>query len=152
MQYAAGGPGCLNVLSKSPRKQESLCFQCHGVNGLANTPLAKSMKAPKLAGQFTDGNYADGIKLVQQGFGVMPAYEMIIDKHDTKRILIYLGGLDAETGIDPRVKLETEDESTKEKKKDLKMDKEQSKGNTKGGKSKVVPKIMPKRSTSKEKQ
>ena len=45
----------------------------------------------------------------------MPAYEMVIDKHDTKRILIYLSGLDAETGIDPRVKSE-EDESTKETK------------------------------------
>ena len=96
---------------------DDLCFQCHGVNGLADTPLAKSMNAPKLAGQFSDGDYAEGIKLVQQGVGTMPAYEMIIDKHDTKRILIYLGGLDSETGIDPRVKSE-EDEESKKKSKD----------------------------------
>ena len=96
---------------------DDLCFQCHGVNGLADTPLAKSMNAPKLAGQFSDGDYAEGIKLVQQGVGTMPAYEMIIDKHDTKRILIYLGGLDSETGIDPRVKSE-EDEQPKKKSKD----------------------------------
>ena len=73
---------------------DDLCFQCHGVNGLADTPLAASTNAPKLAGQFSDGEYAEGIKVVQQGVGTMPAYEMIIDKHDTKRILIYLGGLD----------------------------------------------------------
>ena len=95
---------------------DDLCFQCHGVNGLADTPLAKSMNAPKLAGQFSDGDYAEGIKLVQQGVGTMPAYEMIIDKHDTKRILIYLGGLDSETGIDPRVKSEEDEQPKKESK------------------------------------
>ena len=96
---------------------DDLCFQCHGVNGMADTPLAKSTSSPKLAGQFLDGNYAEGIKVVQQGVGVMPAYEMIIDKHDTKRILIYLSGLDAETGLDPRVKPE-EEEDPKEKSKE----------------------------------
>ena len=97
---------------------DDLCFQCHGANGLADTPLAKSTHAPKLAGQFSDGEYAEGIKLVQQGVGVMPAYEMIIDKHDTKRILIYLSGLDPDTGIDPRVKAEEGDEEPKKKSKE----------------------------------
>ena len=96
---------------------DDLCFQCHGPNGLADTPLAKSTNAPKLAGQFSDGEYAEGIKLVQHGIGTMPAYEMLIDKHDIKRILIYLGGLDSETGIDPRVKSE-EDENPKKKSKE----------------------------------
>ena len=96
---------------------DDLCFQCHGANGLAETSLAKSTNAPKLAGHFADGEYADGIKLVQQGVGVMPSYEMIIDKHDTKRILIYLSGLDPETGIDPRVKPEEDDEEPKNRSK-----------------------------------
>ena len=99
---------------------DDLCFQCHGVNGLADTPLAKSMNAPKLAGQYSDGEYAEGIKLVQQGIGTMPAYEMVIDKHDTKRILIYLGGLDPETGIDPRVKSEEQEEPKKQSKDNIK--------------------------------
>ena len=94
---------------------DDLCFQCHGVNGLADTPLAKSTNAPKLAGQFSDGEYTKAIQLVQQGIGTMPAYEMIIDKHDTKRILIYLSGLDPETGIDPRVKPEETDEEPPKK-------------------------------------
>ena len=88
---------------------------------LADTPLAKSTSAPKLAGQFSDGEYAEGIKVVQQGVGTMPAYEMIIDKHDTKRILIYLGGLDPETGIDPRVKSEEDEKSEKKSKEGSKM-------------------------------
>ena len=90
---------------------DDLCFQCHGTVGLADTPLALTMNAPALAGQFTTEEYAAGIKLVQEGKGLMPSYEMVIDKHDTKRILIYLGGLDPETGIDPRIKEETEEEA-----------------------------------------
>jgi hypothetical protein len=95
---------------------DDLCFQCHGTVGLADTPLAQSMNAPMLAGQFTTGDYAADIKLVQEGKGLMPAYEMVIDKHDTKRILIYLGGLDPETGIDPRIKEEPEEDSSDSKK------------------------------------
>jgi mono/diheme cytochrome c family protein len=83
---------------------DDLCFQCHGANGLANTPLAKSTGAPALAGKFSDDNYSAGIAIIQEGKVGMPAYEMVIDKHDSKRILIYLGGLDPETGMDPRVK------------------------------------------------
>jgi len=93
---------------------DDLCFQCHGTVGLADTPLAVSMNAPKLAGQFTTGEYAADIKLVQEGKGLMPSYEMVIDKHDTKRILIYLGGLDPETGIDPRIKEEINEETEEE--------------------------------------
>lgn len=128
---------------------DDLCFQCHGVNGLADTALAASTNAPKLAGQFADGNYADGVKIVQQGIGVMPAYEMVIDKHDSKRILIYLSGLDAETGIDPRVK--SEDESPKENKKDLGTEKPSSEEKSKGGKTKRVPKISPKKPAAEKK-
>jgi len=95
---------------------DDLCFQCHGVNGLADTPLATSTKAPKLAGQFSEETYAAGIAVVQQGKGGMPAYEMVIDKHDSKRILIYLGGLDPETGVDPRIK-EKEDDASKQESK-----------------------------------
>lgn len=118
---------------------DDLCFQCHGVNGLADTPLAKSMNAPKLAGQFSDGEYAEGIKLVQQGIGTMPAYEMVIDKHDTKRILIYLGGLDPETGIDPRVKSEEE------------TPKKQSKDNIKGKPKESVQTDAPKKASETKK-
>jgi hypothetical protein len=108
---------------------DDLCFQCHGTVGLADTPLAVSMNAPKLAGQFTTGEYAADIKLVQEGKGLMPSYEMVIDKHDTKRILIYLGGLDPETGIDPRIKEETEEskeDSTESKKPSNKIQKSSS--------------------------
>ena len=124
---------------------DDLCFQCHGVNGLADTPLADSTKAPKLAGEFSDGNYADGIKIVQQGMGLMPAYEMVIDKHDTKRILIYLSGLDAVTGIDPRVKPEIE-ESTKEANGvNSESEEPSSKEKTNDSKGLPKPKVLPKK-------
>ncbi len=96
---------------------DDLCFQCHGTAGLADNELAKTMNVQPLAGQF-DGEYAEAIALVQQGKGLMPAYEMVIDKHDTKRILIYLGGLDPKTGVDPRVQEDVEESegSSKEQK------------------------------------
>ena len=86
---------------------DDLCFQCHGQSGLADTALAKTMGAPALAGVFQEKDYAKQIALIQEGRGVMPSYEMVIDKHDSKRILIYLSGLDPQTGDDPRVKTET---------------------------------------------
>lgn len=86
---------------------EDLCFQCHGTAGLADNELAKTMNVSPLAGKF-DGEYAQAIALVQEGKGLMPAYEMVIDKHDTKRILIYLDGLDPETGVDPRIQEEVD--------------------------------------------
>ena len=81
---------------------DTMCFQCHGELALAESPLAKSTNAPALAGVIPKEDYAETIKLIQIGKGMMPAYEMLLDKHDTKRILIYLSRLDPETGLDPK--------------------------------------------------
>lgn len=81
---------------------DTMCFQCHGEIALAESPLAKSTNAPALAGVIPKEDYAETIKLIQTGKGMMPAYEMLLDKHDTKRILIYLSRLDPETGLDPK--------------------------------------------------
>ena len=88
---------------------DELCFHCHGVLGIGDSALAKSVNAPALAGRIDESKYKENIELIQQGIGLMPSYEMVIDKHDTKRILIYLSGLDPETGIDPRIKEEKEE-------------------------------------------
>ena len=100
---------------------DDLCFQCHGATGLADSPMAQSTKSPALAGAIDEPNFPEAIKLIQEGNGLMPAYEMVIDKHDTKRILIYLSRLDSETGLDPNQKKVPDANDTKEEsKKDVK--------------------------------
>lgn len=87
---------------------DDLCFQCHGANGLADNPMAQSTRAPALAGKIQSEDFPEAISLIQSGKGLMPAYEMVVDKHDTKRILIYLSRLDPETGLDPNLKESSE--------------------------------------------
>ena len=132
---------------------EDLCFQCHGTAGLADNELAKTMNVSPLAGKF-DGEYAQAIALVQEGKGLMPAYEMVIDKHDTKRILIYLGGLDPETGVDPRIQEEvdkSEDSSNDENPENLekveKVENTESKEGTKQSKPVRTPNTPSSKST-----
>lgn len=83
---------------------DDLCFQCHGATGLADSPMAQSTKSPALAGVIDETEFPKAISVIQEGKGLMPAYEMVIDKHDSKRILIYLARLDATTGLDPKAK------------------------------------------------
>ena len=96
---------------------DEMCFQCHGEFALAENQLSKSTNSPALAGVILKEDYAKAVKLIQAGKGMMPAYEMLLDKHDSKRILIYLSRLDPETGLDPKPEdyetaEETEDEDT----------------------------------------
>lgn len=93
---------------------DDLCFQCHGATGLADSSMALSTQSPALAGVIEESKFPDAIKLIQEGKGLMPAYEMVIDKHDTKRILIYLSRLDPETGLDPDQKTASDTDDTKE--------------------------------------
>ena len=78
---------------------EQYCAACHGERALGDGPLAKSIsKVPPLAGRFQHDSYPEMIELIQGGRNQMPAYEQLIDRTDSKRILIYLRRLDPETG------------------------------------------------------
>lgn len=96
---------------------DDLCFQCHGELALAENQMAKATGTPPLAGTIPKEEYKEAIKIIQEGKGMMPGYEMTIDKHDAKRILIYLSRLDPETGLDPNPKdYEDQEEKDKEEK------------------------------------
>ena len=99
-------------LPKDPvRGQElydELCFQCHGAKALGENPVGIAMKAPPLAGQISKEDYDRAIVIIQEGQGMMPAYEMLIDKHDSKKILMYLSQLDPVTGENPLAEPEEE--------------------------------------------
>ena len=92
---------------------DDLCFQCHGELALAENDMAKATGTPALAGKIPPEKYEQYVKIIQEGKGLMPAYEMTIDKHDSKRILMYLYRLDSETGLDPDPK-DYEDQKEKD--------------------------------------
>ena len=68
---------------------KELCWQCHGTLGKGDGPLAKVVSAPALAGIAKDKQklYID---IIQNGKGRMPAYSEVIDRHDSRRILLWL--------------------------------------------------------------
>lgn len=76
-----------------------LCWQCHGKKGLGNGPQSKAVKAPALAG-VARKRFSQLVQVIQNGKGLMPAYEQVIDRHDSKRILQWLTRLDSKTGVD----------------------------------------------------
>ena len=70
---------------------KELCWQCHGAKGQGDGPLAASLKGgvPMIAGENTL-EQKSRIDIIQQGKGRMPAYEQLIDRHDSRRILLWL--------------------------------------------------------------
>lgn len=77
------------------------CWQCHGVNALGDGPLAAALSSPPLAGRIASEDFPDSVDLIQSGKGSMPAYSQVLNRHDTRRILVWLATLDPETGINP---------------------------------------------------
>ena len=68
---------------------KELCWQCHGSLGKADGPLSKVVSAPALAG-VTKEKEKLHIDIIQNGKGRMPAYSEVIDRHDSRRILLWL--------------------------------------------------------------
>lgn len=70
---------------------KDLCWQCHGIAGQGDGPLAKSLLStvPVISGA-SSYKEKDRIDIIQKGKGSMPAYEQLIDRHDSKRILQWL--------------------------------------------------------------
>ena len=69
---------------------KELCWQCHGKTAQGDGPLSAQFAAPPLKGTVTVDNVDELVEIIQWGKGKMPAYEQLIDKHDTKRILKWL--------------------------------------------------------------
>ena len=68
---------------------KELCWQCHGSLGKGDGPLSKLVSAPALAGiaKEKESLYID---IIQNGKDRMPAYSEVIDRHDSRRILMWL--------------------------------------------------------------
>ncbi|MEC7985525.1 MAG: cytochrome c [Myxococcota bacterium] len=107
-----------------------LCWQCHGAKALGDGPLADKLhtKPPPLAGVIPKGKYRENIDIIQRGIGSMPAYEQLIDRHDSKRILQFLSGLDPKTGLGaPSEEKQKDSTDTKDEKKVVDTDKKRKK-------------------------
>ena len=99
---------------------KELCWQCHGKKALGDGPQSKLLRAPALAGVVKKQQFPQLVQLIQSGKGLMPAYEQVIDRHDSKRILQWLHRLDKKTGIDTSqksVKKQKPETMSKDKKK-----------------------------------
>jgi mono/diheme cytochrome c family protein len=90
------------------------CWQCHGVNALGDGPLSAAVPSPPLAGRIASDDFPDTVDLIQVGQGSMPAYSQVLNRHDTRRILVWLATLDPETGINPDAPLPEEAEEAEE--------------------------------------
>lgn len=67
------------------------CWQCHGERGLGDGPAAAAVPGgvPPLAVK-GEKDFDKLIDVIQDGRGRMPAYAEDIDKHDSRRILIFV--------------------------------------------------------------
>ena len=87
---------------------KELCWQCHGTLGQGDGPLSKVMQAPSLAGVAKEKEKLH-IDIIQNGKGRMPSYAEVIDRHDSRRILLWLR--------DPVPAQKAKEEKSKEEKK-----------------------------------
>jgi mono/diheme cytochrome c family protein len=91
---------------------KDLCWQCHGQTGKGDGPLVQSlfMTLSDISGTSTDSQ-KERINIIQRGKGKMPAYEQVIDRHDSRRILLWL-----ENPVPQKKKEEDSTKSSEEKK------------------------------------
>lgn len=78
------------------RLYKQSCWECHGAEGKGDGPAAASLigGVPSLEGKIKDPKDYDAlVKVIEEGRGRMPAYQEDIDKHDARRILVFLDEL-----------------------------------------------------------
>ena len=74
------------------------CWQCHGFTGEGAGPVAAALPtvSPPLAGRLAEADYDRLAQLILSGKGDMPGFSAVMDRHDARRVLIWLGTLDPE--------------------------------------------------------
>ena len=95
----ASKPGDSTMPGKRPpdaevgeRLWKQSCWMCHGKAGQGDGPAAAALPGgvPSLEGKAGKERNSENVRIIQEGLGRMPAYAETIDRHDTKRILVYL--------------------------------------------------------------
>ena len=72
------------------------CWQCHGASNDGQGPAAEALVGgvPDLRGKMSEDRFDALIPIILEGKGKMPAYAEEMDKHDARRVLVYLHRLD----------------------------------------------------------
>lgn len=72
------------------------CWQCHGASNNGEGPAAEALVGgvPDLRGKMSEDRFDALIPIILEGKGKMPAYAEEMDKHDARRVLVYLHRLD----------------------------------------------------------
>lgn len=72
------------------------CWQCHGASNNGQGPAAEALVGgvPDLRGKMSEDRFDALIPIILEGKGKMPAYAEELDKHDARRVLVYLHRLD----------------------------------------------------------
>ena len=72
------------------------CWQCHGASNNGEGPAAEALVGgvPDLRGKMSEDRFDALIPVILEGRGKMPAYAEEMDKHDARRVLVYLHRLD----------------------------------------------------------
>lgn len=74
---------------------KSKCAMCHGADGQASSPMAKSMKVPSVKSEdFTKLSEADMIATTSNGKGKMPGYKGKLSDAEIKEVVAYMRGLE----------------------------------------------------------
>lgn len=75
---------------------QDLCWQCHGVEGRGDGPLAALLGTPPgdLRGR-DEAAWPGLVDQVLRGSGDMPAFSDSLDRHEARRIFTWLAALDA---------------------------------------------------------
>ena len=81
---------------------ERSCWQCHGEEARGDGPAAEALtaKVPDLRGRVGTERQQDLVALILTGKGMMPAFSEELDRHDARKILVYLRGLENEEPLE----------------------------------------------------
>jgi mono/diheme cytochrome c family protein len=77
---------------------ERSCWQCHGEEARGDGPAAAGLtaKVPDLRGRVSADRQQELVSLILAGKGMMPAFSEELDRHDARKILVYLRRLENE--------------------------------------------------------
>jgi mono/diheme cytochrome c family protein len=74
---------------------KSKCAMCHGADGTASSPMAKSMKIPSVKSpDFVKLSESEMIADTTNGKGKMPAYKGKLTDAQIKEVVTYMRGLE----------------------------------------------------------
>ncbi|MEY3209597.1 MAG: hypothetical protein RIT28_78 [Pseudomonadota bacterium] len=92
------------------------CWQCHGASNDGQGPAAEALVGgvPDLRGKMSEDRFDALIPIILEGKGKMPAYAEEMDKHDARRVLVYLHRLDTGEETPPATPKGDGDEATKD--------------------------------------